>query len=323
VLRLLSADFLRIRRYWLTWALLVVLILILSLQINSKLSQLEDLKNQIQLAIDDPNSEELGVIPLEANQFMFDHLQQDLIYPNFIGTVARTSTDAGWFLIILFTAVMGGEDFSRRTLSNILTRGIERAQYLVGRCLSLWLVAGLGVLILVVLASAVGPFIHRHVTSDPITFRGFGDTLMVIVRTWVTYLPFIIATLFWAVLARNAGPAMGVGIGLHTFELLNGFAIPFIAVVFGNLSGSEVPWFYKVQIRLFSYTLGYNADVFLNWGAPFSRDPIFVASTLGLSDASLLPSTPTRSGIILVIYVILFLVWMMRILQHRDISYET
>jgi ABC-type transport system involved in multi-copper enzyme maturation permease subunit len=321
VLRLLSADCLRIRRYWLTWTLLVVLILILSLQINSKLSQLEDLKNQIQYAIDHPNSEELGSIPLEANQFMFDHLQQDLIYPTFIGTVARTSTEAGWFLIILFTAVMGGEDFSRRTLSNMLSRGIGRAQYLFGRCLSLWLVAGVSVLSLVVIASAVGPFIHRHVTSDPISLRGFGDTLMMIFRTWVTYLPFIIATLFWAVLARNPGPAMGVGIGLHTFELLNGFVIPFVAVIFGNISGSEVPWFYKVQIRLFSFTLGYNADVFLNWGAPFSRDPLFVAKTLGLSDTSLLPSTPLRSGIMFLVYAVIFLGWMMWILHRRDVSY--
>jgi ABC-type transport system involved in multi-copper enzyme maturation permease subunit len=321
VLRLLSADFLRIRRYWLTWALLVVLILILSLQINSKLSQLEDLKNQIQMAIDHPNSEELGSIPLEANQFMFEYLQQDLLYPTFIGTVARTSTGAGWFLIILFTAVMGGEDFSQRTLSNILSRGIGRAQYLVGRCLSLWLVAGLGVLFLVVLASAVGPFVHRHVTSDPISLLGFGDTLTMIIRTWLTYLPFIIATLFWAVLARNAGPAMGVGIGLHTFELLNGFVIPFIAVVFGNLSGSEVPWFYMMQVKLFSITLGYNADVFLNWGAPFSYDPVFVAKTLGLSNATLLPSTPLNSGIVLLVYAILFLVWMVRILHRRDVSY--
>jgi ABC-type transport system involved in multi-copper enzyme maturation permease subunit len=319
--RLLSADFLRMRRYWLTWTLLVLLILILSLQINSKLSQLEDLKNQIQLAIDDPKNEEPGSIPLEANQFMFDHLQQDLIYPTFIGTVAQTSTEAGWFLIILFTAVLGGEDFSRRTLSNILSRGIGRAQYLVGRCLSLWFVAGIGILILVILASAAGPFIHRLVTSDPISLQGFGDTLLFIIRTWLTYLPFIIATLFWAILACNPGPAMGVGIGLHTFELLNGFAIPFVAVVFGNLSGSEIPWFYKVQIKLFSITLGYNADVFLNWGAPFPRDPMFVAKTLGLSDASLLPSTPPRSGIILLIYVVIFLFWMMRILYRRDVSY--
>jgi hypothetical protein len=114
-----------------------------------------------------------------------------------------------------------------------------------------------------------------------------------------------------------------VGIGLHTFELLNGFVIPFVAVVAGNVSGSELPWFYKLQVKLFSVTLGYNADVFLNWGAPFSKDPVFVAKTLGLNDASLLPSTPLRSGIILLIFAVLFLLWMIWILQRRDLTYES
>jgi ABC-type transport system involved in multi-copper enzyme maturation permease subunit len=321
MLRLVSADFLRIRNYWLTWALLVILIIVISLQMNGDLHQLSELKTQIELATRDPLNEDLGSIPLEANLLMYEHLQQNLIYPAFIGTVARVSTGAGWFFIILITAVLGGEDFNRHTLSNVLLRGIGRGQYLLGRCLSIWLIAGAGILIVVILASAAGPIVHTQVTSDPISLKSWGNTLLMIIRTWLTYLPFIVATLFWAVLARNAGPAMGVGIGLHTFELLNGFVIPFVAVIFGNLSGSEIPWIYKIQVELFSITLGYNADVFLNWGAPFSHDPLFVAKTLGLSEASLLPSTPPRSGIILLLYAATFLIWMMRILRRRDISY--
>ncbi|OGO18077.1 MAG: hypothetical protein A2Z14_07565 [Chloroflexi bacterium RBG_16_48_8] len=280
-----------------------------------------DLETQIQLATSEPDSEELGLIPLEVNLLILEKLEQDLLYPTFIGTVARISTGAGWFLIILVIAVSGSEDFTRRILSNILSRGIGRVQYLVARSLSLWFAAGVGIFIIVMLAAATGPLLHKQVTGDPISLDGLGGALLQVIRTWLTYLPFIIVTLFWAVLARNAGPAMGVAIGLHTFELLNGFVIPFVAVVFGNVPGSEIPWIYRVQVRLLSVTLGYNADVFLNWDAPFSRDAIFVAKALGLSNASLLPSTPLKSAIILMIFTGLFMLWMMRILHRRDVSY--
>jgi ABC-type transport system involved in multi-copper enzyme maturation permease subunit len=321
MVRLLRADLLRMRRYWLTWALLTVLILIPFLQIKGKFNQLSDLESLIAQAIDKPDFEEHESMLLEANRLMAEQLRQDLMYPAIIGTFVRTSTGVGWYLVILFTAVMGGEDFTRRTLQNFLSRGIGRVKYTTARCLSLWIAGGMGIFILVVLAAIIGLFTHDQVTTDPISLKRVGNTVLMVIRTWLTFLPFIIATLFWAVLARNPGPAMAVGIGLHTLEFLNGFVIPFIAVVFGNLSGSEIPWFYQIQVRIFSISLGYNADVFLNWGAPFSKDPLFVAKTLGLSDASLLPSTPLRSGIILIIFVALFPVWIIGILQRRDVSY--
>ena len=321
MVRLLSADLLRIRRFWLTWALLAVVIFIPFLQIKGKFNQLSDLENLIAQAIDKPALDENESMLLEANRLMAEHLRQDLMYPTIIGTFVQTSTGVGWFLVILFTAVVGGEDFARGTLPNFLSRGIGRVEYATARCLSLWIVVGMGIFILAVLAATVGPFTHDQITTDPISLKGIGNTLLIIIRTWLTFLPFIIATLFWAVLARNPGPAMAVGIGLHTFEYLNGLVIPFVAVVFGNLSGSEIPWFYKIQVRIFSLSLGYNADIFQNWGAPFTRDPLFVAKTLGLNDASLLPSTPLRSGIILIIFVALFLSWTVGILQRRDVSY--
>ncbi|KPK88302.1 MAG: hypothetical protein AMJ88_19265 [Anaerolineae bacterium SM23_ 63] len=124
-------------------------------------------------------------------------------------------------------------------------------------------------------------------------------------------------------LARNMGPALGIGISLHAWEYLNGLAIPFVAVVFANVdpSAGSMPLFYLVQIKLFSITLGYNADVFLHWGAPFMRDPIFVATTLGLRDASLLPTTPPYALVVLLIYTISFFGLTLWILHRRDVTY--
>jgi len=117
------------------------------------------------------------------------------------------------------------------------------------------------------------------------------------------------------------GPALGVGIGIHTLEYLYGFALPFIATIFANVEtrGGVVPWFYRVQIEVFGVTLGYNADLFLNWGAPFTRDALFVTGTLGLSGDTLLPTTPWRGLIFMLGYSVVFLAGTLWLFRRRDV----
>ncbi len=317
----ISAEWLRMRRYWLTWVLLALLLVVLALQINGKLGELETLKTEVETGLSVDNGSPLSSPQIEGNRFLIQILTADLKYPAFIGTVARISTETGWFFVILFTVVFGGEDFSRRTIPLILTRGISRRNYLLGRILTLWLAMGAALVMIVVLAAACGPFIHRQVTDDSISLAGLGHALLWVLRSWVTYLPFIVIILFWVVMARNMGPALGVGIGTHTLEVLYGLALPFFATIFANVEtrGGAVPWFYRIQIEVFSLTLGYNSDVFLNWGAPFARDAIFITGTLGLGGETLLPITPWRGLIFMLGYTVVFLVWAMWIFHRRDV----
>ena len=323
MLRLASAEWLRIRKYWLPWVLLVLQIVILVLQVNAKLNRLEELEAEL---AELPPMDELTPFEqfmLERDRLEASMLRDDLRYPAFIGYAARLSTGFGWFLVILLEAVMVGEDFSRRTLRSILSRGVGRTSYLLTRCLALWLAMGVGVLVVTVLATVSGPFVHSQVTEDPISLEGLGESLLYILRSWLTCLPFIVATLFWAVLARQAGPAMGVGIGLHAWEFLNGFALPVMADAVA--SGAEVPLVFRWQIRLWSVTLGYSADVFLNWGSPFMKS-VFAASTppsLEPVGGTLLPTTPWRAVAFLAGYTALFLGWAMWILRRRDVTYGT
>jgi ABC-type transport system involved in multi-copper enzyme maturation permease subunit len=182
---------------------------------------------------------------------------------------------------------------------------------------------GIVVVIIMVLAAALGPFIHQQVTADPISLEGLGDALLWVLRSWITCLPFIVAILFWAVLARTMGPALGVGIGLHTLEYIYGLVLPIFATIFANVdpTGEAAPWFYRIQMQLFSLSLGYNSDVFLNWGAPFCRDAIFIEGTLGLSRETLLPTTPERGLAFLLGYTIVFFGWTMWLLRRRDVRF--
>lgn len=319
----LSAEWIRMRRLWLTWALLVLLLAVLAIQVNGRLSELEELKTEVETGVLTSDGSLLTPQQIEGNLLLIQMRTTDLSYPAFIGTVAHLSTGFGWFFVILLTVVFGGEDFSRRTIPVILTRGVRRSDYLIARTLALWLAMGLVVVIIMILAAALGPFIHRQVTADPISLDGLGDALLWVLRSWITCLPFIVAVLFWAVLARNMGPALGVGIGLHTLEYLYGIALPIMATLFAHAdpTGEAVPFFFRAQIEVFSFTLGYNSELFLSWGAPFARDPMFIMGTLGLGSDTLLPTTPGRGLAFLVGYTVVFFGWTMWILRRRDVRF--
>jgi hypothetical protein len=311
VAKLLSAEWLRIRHYWLTWALAGAWIILLALQVNARISRLEELEAQMAAAPAAGEIAPMDALVLQNERLELEMLQEKLRYPAFIGTAARLATGPGWFLVILFAAVMGGEDFSRRMLHTTLVRGVGRASYLLARCLALWLAVGAGVALITALTAITGFSVHSRVTSDPITFQGLGLALLYVLRAWLTYLPFIAAMLFWTVLGRGAGPAMGVGLGLHFFEYFGGFMYPMMALIIAN--GGQFPTFFRWELRLLSFSLGYSADVFLNWGSPFLVE---------LGNESLLPTAPWRAVALLAGYSGLSLGLAIWNLHRRDVAYS-
>jgi ABC-type transport system involved in multi-copper enzyme maturation permease subunit len=323
MLRFVSADWIRVSRSWLSWILLVLLIVILLIQVNGKLNDLAEMEMEIETGVSPITNKPLTASQLEGNQFLIDQLQEQLRYPAFIGTVARLSTNLGWFFIIVFAAVGGGEDFSRRTLRMILARGVRRSDYVLARTLTLWLAAGVAMVLITVLAAAYGTHVHGLISDDPISLKGLGSALACVLRSWITYLPFIVATLFWAILGRSAGPALGLGITLHAFEFLNGYVIPIVAAVITSANRTDVPLIYHWQIKLFSITLGYNANIFLNWDNPHMADTLYIVKTIGLGWETLQPSTPERALLMMAGFTILFLGWTVWILRRRDLTYET
>lgn len=325
MLRFVSAEWLRMRRLRLTWILLALLLGILALQVKGMLNEIEELTTEVESGISLYDSSPLSASQIEGHLFLIELRQAELRFPAFIGTVARLSTGFGWFFVILLTVIFGGEDFSRRILPGILARGVRRSHYLVARTLTLWLAMGVAVVIIMLLAAALGPWVHTQVTDNPISLAGLGEALLWALRAWITCLPFIVAVLFWAVLARNMGPALGVGIGLHTLEYLYGLVLPFLAMVFMNAdsSGVAVPMIYRLQVQLYSITIGFNADVFLNWGFPFLRDATLIDSTLdlGLGHETFLSTTPGSALAFMAGYTVVFFACTMWILRRRDVTY--
>jgi ABC-type transport system involved in multi-copper enzyme maturation permease subunit len=325
MLRLISAEWLRMRRLRLTWILGALLLVILALQVRGMLTELEELTTEVETGLSLFDDSPLSPEQIQGNRYLIEVRRTDLQFPAFIGTVARLSTGFGWFFVILLTVVFGGEDFSRRILPGILARGVRRSHYLIARTLALWLAMGAAVMILLLLAAAAGPWVHQQVTDDPISLAGSGEALLWSLRSWIACLPFIVAVLFWTVLARNMGPALGVGIGLHSLEFLHGLVLPFLSMVFVNAdsSGVAVPLIYRLQMRLYGLSIGFNADVFLNWGAPYLRDTTFVETNvgIGLNQETFLSNSPGRALAFMAGYVVVFFACTMWILRKRDVTY--
>ncbi len=316
---MISAEILRIRRYWITWVLLAAWILILSLQIRAKVNRLDEL--ELWLA-DLPPVAEMN--PVEQIQTQLDmqeaeELRVGLHYPAFIGFSLRLSMVVGWFLVIIFAAVLGGEDFSRRTLRSVLARGVQRSAFLIARILAIWAAVGLALILVLIIASVIGIFVHKQVADGPIALANFWNSLFVLPRVWLSCLPFITVTLFWTVLARQAGPALGVNIAILAFERLTVLFVPAVLIPLSSIrnSGGEIPSplrLFEIQSRLLSASLGYNAEVFVRWGSLFVHQ---------ISEATILPDSPWRAAAFLVGFTILSMTGAIWILLQRDIAYAS
>jgi ABC-type transport system involved in multi-copper enzyme maturation permease subunit len=315
MLRIIASEWLKISRNWLPRFLLVFLILIVVIQVNSTLSLLEEL--EAKASVEEDHQGDLSQMA-GSDRERADWLKHNLSYPAVIGFTAILATQVGIFFLILIVAVLGGEDFTRRTLSSILARGVGRGRYLLARCMIFWLAAGVAILTITLLAIIGGPIIHYQIHGASISLQGLGEALLTVLRAWLICLPFIVATLFWAVLARNAGPALGVGMGLHFLEFFNGQVLPLMAIAIER--GADVPQIYRSQVSLFSVTLGFNADVVLYWGSPFMKS-ISTGNTVELGYGTLLSTAPLRASAILVGFTILFMSLVVWILRRRDLTY--
>jgi len=317
--RLIAAEWLRLSRHWLSWALLVLLIAIVALQVNGKINQLAQLEREVETGLARAGAP-LTPAQIEGNRYEIALLQHDLRYPAFIGYAARLATGSGWFFVILFAAVATGEDFSRRTLRALLARGVGRAQYVLARTLTLWLATGVAVAAVTLLGALGGLYTHAQATGDAISLAGLGEALLYPLRAWLTCLPFAATVVFWVVLARQAGPALGVGLSIHFLEHFMSFMLPFFMI---SQTGVEMPWFFRVEGKILAVTPGYNANVFLYWGPPVSILPQLVDALRAAGATFSVPTDPWRAIAFLVGYTIVSLGLAMWILHRRDITYAS
>jgi len=320
VRRLIAAQWIRIRRHWLGRMLLILLLAVLAVQLDGRVDRLAFLNERIQAAEENRLDDAMVAMFIESYRVEAEALQENLSFPSVIGYGVRLATDFGWFFLVALVAVVGGEDCKRGTLRPLLARGAGRGRYLAAGFLSLWLASAVGVAAVTLLSAALGPGLHAQVSDAPLALAGLGEALLGAFRVWLAGAAFIAATLFWAVLARRPGPALGVSIVLQFIGFGLGTMLPFVALT-GSLM-SRLPAALTALIRLHSITISYGADIFLHWGIPIVK-PAGAVGAIVMADSSMLPVSPWRALAFLLGYTALFLAWTAWILHRRDVTHQT
>ncbi|MEJ2549685.1 MAG: hypothetical protein P8Z34_03265, partial [Anaerolineales bacterium] len=82
--RFISADWLRMRRFWLTWVLLVLLLVILTLQINGKLNELETWKAEVETGVSAYDGSPLSSLQIDGTRLLIRIRTAGMSYPAFI-----------------------------------------------------------------------------------------------------------------------------------------------------------------------------------------------------------------------------------------------
>jgi ABC-type transport system involved in multi-copper enzyme maturation permease subunit len=320
VRRLIAAQWISVRSHRLGRCLLAVLLIVLLFQLRGKAERLTELATLLS------DTEALGLehvwgpASMESWNAEARWLRENLRFPAVIGYGVRLATGLGWFLLIGVAAVMVGQDFTRGTLGPILARGVGRARCILARFLSLWIAAGVAILAIIAVSAVVGAAIHSQVCDDPMSLDGLGDALLMCGRVWLASAPFVLATLFWAVLAGRTASAMTVALGVHLVGFLLGHMIP-PALAGTYVAPVQLSPAYLVAAKLSSVTLGYCADALLRWGLPIVV-PMNGLGAFVVEDQALLPASPWRALALLCGYSLLFLGWAVWVLRRRDLTTE-
>ncbi len=161
--------------------------------------------------------------------------QLPIAYANFtlpgsIGQAMTTASALGSILIAVLAASTVGVEYSWGTLRTVLVRGTGRWQYLAGK-IAVLLLAALAALIVVVGVTAVSSLVAQSLVEAPAGYvaPGWGDALGAIGRAWFGFVPMIALVVLLTVLTSSTAMGMAIGIGYTIAE-------PLIMLLVGQLS---------------------------------------------------------------------------------------
>ncbi|MCL7451781.1 MAG: hypothetical protein M8467_01900 [Anaerolineae bacterium] len=203
--------------------------------------------------------------------------------------------------LIIITAVSMGQEFAGGTFRSLVGRGLPRWQFLLGKFAALVLVAGM------LLAGAEGLGTALGVRPDLPWAELF--------RAWLGLWPYVALTLFLAVLARNGGPALVLGVLVLGLEQFHGLLMAPLAAI-----PEAIPDAWRIFTHeglsgsLYQWSLGYNSA---NWTylANWQDAPAAINILLYV-----LPKPVAYSGLLLAVYTFAGLGGSVALVYRRDVT---
>jgi ABC-type transport system involved in multi-copper enzyme maturation permease subunit len=254
MIRLMRIEFFKLRKRWMPYALLIILVAMVALPKFISYTNYNNFSSQSNppvVTVTGPDGSTQGVIVNPGMQNIADNIKQDLVLPQAMGSIfSMLIGGLGALLLVILGASIVGTEYGWGTVRQVLVKGTGRAKYL-GAKLS---VVGINAVAAVVLVAVVG-FIIGIITTglvnggmswDFFTAGYAGQLVSSLGRILLALSAYFAVAVFLTVLFKSASAGIAAGIGLV-----------FIDTIIASLAGlSSLGWI-KDVLRL---GIGYNAQ---------------------------------------------------------------
>ncbi len=263
IARLTRWEWFKLRRRWMPWILLVILLLFSQLSILGSYFTYRQLDEGGRVAVgalggprggaetptlacadilaEPPRAPDVdpALLPALRAQCAQAVQQRAAALPMAYGMLTPTgaitqalsiASGIGGVLVAVLAASTVGVEYGWGTVRTVLVRGTGRWQYLAGKFAVLILVA-LGALVVVAAGAAVSSVIARSLVAPPdgVVAPAWSAAAEAIGRAWYGFVPMIALVVFFTVLSTSTATGMAIGIGYTIAE-------PLILVLLRQLS---------------------------------------------------------------------------------------
>jgi len=268
VLNQLKTEFFKLRKRWLPYVLMVVMLASVLLPIvinyinyNDILSKHPEL-NDVEVIINPDGSTEITGLPHPEPGSSFDfessflarqlaRYKQSLVLPGAMENVFNSVPGFGMFLVIVFAASVIGNEYAWGTVRQSIARGTSRLSYFVAKLLTSAIGAAAGILI-AVLAGFIATIITSLLVEGAILWEGFAAWFFTSLGcSFLVIAVYLAMANFFAVALRSAMAGMAVAVAWFIGESI---VLALVSMSTGWLADTSV------------YFISYNTSQLLSIG---------------------------------------------------------
>ena len=237
MVRLVAAELFKVRKRWMPWILLGIMIAVMAVAQFGMYAAYRSMGDRVQ---ESP-------VPRAQRQEAIEGLETVLALPRATEGIFSIAQSMGAFLLVVLAASIVGAEYTWGTVRTNVMRGMGRSRYLLSKLMTVLLLtlAGLAVTFAVGFVFAIGTTLLIDGGIDWGFFDGLfiPRVLAMFGRTWFVLAVPISMTVMVAVLTRSSAVAIGVGIAYPIVESI-------VAGILAGITG----WGETFQ----QYTIGYN-----------------------------------------------------------------
>ena len=289
MLRLLRSELYRLRRRWMSWIMLALIVMtafffyfLIWVSINA---QLQAVKTG---TIQAPPG---GTAQLEQT---LRQIAPDRVAQFGVGVIAGL----GSVMLIVFAASHVGTEFGWATFRTLLAHGASRTGFLVSKAVSLVVYAGVFMIVGTIAAIAASYAVSAVAGISVGSGVDFGEVTRVAAKSAYTFLPYMALAVAIAVWSKSAGAGIASGLVVYFAEGI----VAGLLVSLNNDYAQIVNWGLSRNASALTRTVS-------GQGGPATQDPT----------ASTLPD-PTQAAIVLAVYSVLFFALAFWRLRSRDVT---